>query len=417
MDIVTEVATDDYVPHKLDEIVDAKDDSSGPLTVGIELEFLVPFVDHNVADPTPNVEQLLFRNSESPPDGPIREIDNQLLDVLREVDDLEVHHMDDDEYQPPHGNVPFYDAWRLGHDSTVQYSSKIGWSLRYQWLGCELSSAIMSEDEYDEKITDVISMLRTTRVHLNETTSVHVHVGRGDEAFSLLTLKKFATLYWLTETVIMKLQHPSRQRNKYCYLLTECSNLASIELLLLGAELRDAETEASYQEMSEFVPIAMPGLSVVQRAQIRRIWSFNTIENLALAMQGNRSLVPSDRVCYERGALGFKRFLPAGKSGGNTQTFEWRQMAGCLDVGHILRWVRLTLAFTNFCRLSKVETYQGLLATIINHGGTYTEKELVEDLGLAEEASFFKDKAVVYAGGMEDYFEGQSSGNLFVPPM
>ncbi|KAI8626451.1 putative amidoligase enzyme-domain-containing protein [Xylariaceae sp. FL1651] len=398
----------EYIP-KLDDIIEAYDDSEGNLTCGVELEFLIASVESRDPDPHPELSQRVYKPTEYLPPDYKRDILEQVLETLQQqLEEIPFRLTDDDDFHPPHDNVPIYDAWRLGLDVTVRKTEGVPIG-PYTWVNCELSSVVMGPNEYAKQIQDVCRVLATLRVHLNESTSVHVHVGRGDEPFSLLTLKKFATLQWLTERVLLELHHPSRLNNKYCYRLNKCSQLATKSQAALSAEERNLD-EKGVDQMDKFVPM---GLTKLRHSQIRHIWGCKTIQEVALLMQGDREKIPSSRAMFERGAVGFQRFLPAGKSGGNLQTFEWRQMSGSIDAKHINQWVKTCLAFTDFCRLSNPATFKKLIEKVIQKGKSYTGFELLRDLGL--ETQLFKEKVERYSED-QGFFEGDKEGNLFVSP-
>lgn len=55
----------DFIP-KIDEMIEADDDSTGTLTCGVELEFLIPSIDRMAEDPDPDItKQVLYRSTGS----------------------------------------------------------------------------------------------------------------------------------------------------------------------------------------------------------------------------------------------------------------------------------------------------------------------------------------------------------------
>ncbi|KAI0477363.1 hypothetical protein GGR56DRAFT_673757 [Xylariaceae sp. FL0804] len=396
---------------KLDEIIPADNDEAGTLTCGVELEFLVAYVRLGTPDPSPEDSRILYRAT--PYDPIARGLDPHMIQQLKLETGLPFRHADDDVFYAPHDNVPVYDAWRLEHDPSLEGTEMFHPFLH--WAGCEISSTVMSsQQEYTEKIHKVVRAIRGQfRVSLNKTTGIHVHVGRGDEPFSLLTFKKFASLYWVTERMIMDLQHPSRANNHYCFLLTACSELAtkSAAQFVQEENILDAAGLERIGTMEEWVP---EDFGLLKTGQLRRIWSCASMEELALLLQGNAERVPFRTSL--RGAVGFQRFLPAGKTGGNIQTFEWRQMAGSLDARHICHWVRFTMAFTDFARHSCASRFRELVSKAGQRQGPYTGLELMQDLGLIKEAEFYANKIHVYEHD-RGFFEGAISGEYFVSPM
>ncbi|KAI3320338.1 putative amidoligase enzyme-domain-containing protein [Xylariaceae sp. AK1471] len=368
---------------KIDEMIEAPDDSEGTLTCGVELEFLVPSINWRAPDPDPDVDQYVCRSVLSSQGDITGEVRDQVLETLQQIDDVPFSLSNDDAFYPPHENVVIYDSWRLGRDGSVSKHGDVGLAEGpYHWTSCELSSVVMGPDEYSKQIEDVCRVLRSFRIHLNESTSVHVHIGRGDEPFSLLTVKKFSTLYWLTEKAILELHHPSRQNNKFSFHLTKCSVLASKSQATLDRDEQGLNDEGLLT-MDDYVP--KTGLTEFRYSQLRRIWGCKNIE---------------------------ERFLPAGKSGGNIQTFEWRQMSGSLDADHINQWVKFCMTFTNFCRLSDKPTFNKFAETVIQKGEDYTGMELLKALNI--NIQIFEHMLTVWSEN-PGFCKDNKGKELFVP--
>ncbi|RYP72008.1 hypothetical protein DL771_004477 [Monosporascus sp. 5C6A] len=430
-----ETLCEQETPEKYDDVIAAVDDTLGGLTVGFELEVLFPALRYGVPDPHPFEHGAIYEEGSADEDIPRHEFEPP-DDFEDKFDRWLVHHLQremsngdefrtekNDLYYPPHNNVPRYDTWRLTKDASLSYDngnpSKASSRLGYAWMSREITSEVLSSETdgnannsttYAAKITSICGALRRVRVHLNETTSVHVHVGRGDEAFSLRTVKKFPALLWLTDAGLLGLQHPARRENEHCRLVTLESVLAAKTVEELRRENsplggRAGDDDVVEAQMLEYLPTL--GTENILGAQLRRIWGADGVEELARLMKcSERTAV------YERGSVGFTRFLPAGKTGGNTHTFEWRQMAGCLDPQAIIRWAGVCIGFTNFARLSDAATYKTLVTTIIQRGGTFTGLDLLEAFGLQPEACCFRQQVADYERGHLDLFEGQIAPTL-----
>ncbi|KAI0441432.1 hypothetical protein F4803DRAFT_552100 [Xylaria telfairii] len=399
-----------YIP-KIDEMIEAHDDREGNLTCGVEIEFLVPSISSDAEDPDLDIkDQHVFRSSSNEELIP-RDVRNQLLETLQQqLEDIPFRATEDDDFYSPHDNVVIYDTWRLGRETTVSKNSGSGPAKGpYHWTDCELTSAVMNSDNYAQEIKDVCRVLKTIRIHLNKSTSVHVHVGCGDEPFTLLTVKKFAMLYWLTERPILELHHPSRLNNKYSFRLNNCSVLANKSQAILEEEEKRSLGGAQ-DTVAEYVPEG--GLSKLRQAQLRRIWACSSIQEVAKLMQSARDKIPLSRAAHKRGSVGFQRFLPAGKTGGNIQTFEWRQMSGSIDADHINQWVKACIVFTDFCRFSDRATFKGLMENVIERGKKYSGIELLESLGI--DTRIFKDMLDMWSQD-PNFCEDHKGRKLFVP--
>lgn len=229
---------------KYDEIIESPDDGSGPLTFGIELEFLVPYLRKGVDDPDPYDKRPPIRYQRRDDLAP------QFLEVLRaSAPEIPFRYVIQEAGAEDDG-PPNYDEWRFLRDSSVRFARKT--EIDYYWSGREITSVVMRADDpdfYTKSITSVCRAIRSTRVHLNASTSVHVHVGRGEEAFSLVTMKKFASLVWLVDEMLLKLHHPSRHENRHCGLIKTSSILGTINS---KTPAPIGETDA--QQMDEFIP-------------------------------------------------------------------------------------------------------------------------------------------------------------------
>ncbi|KAI1777357.1 putative amidoligase enzyme-domain-containing protein [Hypoxylon cercidicola] len=412
---------DEYQPaiSKFDQIIETPDDRNGPLTFGIELEFLVPVMEgHFWADPHPQDGRPLFRYhcesnvyADSDSQKLIRDVDDQIRDALEKACDIRFRHERDDILHEPHDNVPHYDAWRLVKDDTVEFKAgSFGGQKAYAWLGKEITSDVMRCDDltfYTKRIRDICRAIRTTRVHLNDTCGVHIHVGHGDESFSLITMKKFSTLILLVDELLLNLHHPSRHNNSYCEALDRLSfvKLRSMKSFLEVERIRLCKAQS--QQMNEFIPTC---LSTVQTK--RTMQGARDIEELAEIM-GNHTYLPS-----ERGSVGFRRFLPAGKTGGNTHTFEFRQMAGCLDPDPIIHWVKVCTTITDFARLSSPQQYKSLLEKIVDTRSPFSGFDLLLALDLVQEEQYFRQKVQAWGKDMElGFYEGEEEGRLFLSEM
>lgn len=252
---------------KFDEIIETPDDSKGPLTFGVELEFLVPIIENNSwSDPHPQDGRDAFRH-DCEADVHWLDLDHEWLNenfhdsirrALEKTCDICFRLSIEDIFHEPHDNVPFYDVCRLTEDATVKFEARHFTDHKaYEWRGMEVTTDVMRCDDatfYRQRIKDVCRSIRSVRVHLNETCGVHVHVGHGDESFSLVTMKKFSTLIFLVDELLLDLHHPSRRHNEHCKLLKYSSFVHKLTLEELMADGRVYLSSAQREEKNKFVP-------------------------------------------------------------------------------------------------------------------------------------------------------------------
>ena len=93
-------------------------------------------------------------------------------------------------------------------------------------------------------------------------------------------------------------------------------------------------------------------------------------------------------------------------------------MAGSLDPEHILQWTQVCIGIVDFARNSDASGFRKQISKFLHPtpGSPYGGAEILEDLGLVKEATFFRAKADAYKKGDLKYFTGHKN-TLFVPPM
>lgn len=194
------------------------DDLSGRLTFGVEIEFLCPVVPQDTHDPHAYRDHRRVAH-----DFAGRGEGEYIFEALQKwAPSVEVR-----PWHMWHDGITF-DRWFFRPEESARLGRSEPLGALYKTDGCELSSEVLwAGDAINKvKIRDVCAAIRSERVLLNDTTSVHVHVGRGKLGFSLLTIKKLTSLLWIVDDALMSLQHPSREESKYCQKITKYSNLA-----------------------------------------------------------------------------------------------------------------------------------------------------------------------------------------------
>lgn len=373
----------------LDGIIATDSDRNGSLTLGIELEFLVPGLKPGRQDTNPLDARPLFHIEDYDHYEYPDYLNEFILPTLQDIKGIKVREETQDKFIQPHDNVPRYNVWRLINDISAKPGDDLKYS-PYEWVGKEVTSEILmaNNPEYEEKIKDMCHAIRNCRVHLNTSTGVHVHIGRGDNGLTLRTVKRIATLIWLVDTQLLSLQHPSRWDNKHCQSLRKMSKLAHCTDPSPGCSGFDlAETEPeNATELRDNIPNDLPDFLMTK---ISKVWATKDLESLAHLMSNtNDANARNPMRSAIRGTVGFRRFLPAGKTGGNINTVEFRQMAGSLDPNHISRWIRVCVHLMDFARLSNNKDFCSLVAKAARNGPRYSALDLLRDIGLDSEIDF-----------------------------
>ncbi|KAK8131550.1 hypothetical protein PG984_007988 [Apiospora sp. TS-2023a] len=406
----------------LDDPIMALEDRQGVLTFGVEIEFLMPVIEGAKEDPHPEEPREVLRVSECNPNNYewITELSQFLLKSLRKIPNLAVAGEEGDEYVAPHDNVLKYDHWRLIQDSSVQMATKPGYPgsrfPAYQWDGKEITSEVLSSTDPDRvrKVTEVCRVVRSHRVHLNEKTSVHIHVGRGDDGFTLLTVKKVITFLWFADLKLFDLHHPSRRNNLYCLPISEYSRLTEVDHTGIMGTVDPEGLNQMAQHVPEIIENMNGGAYRNKYIQLKQMWGCDQVIEVAYSMLIKKTAI---NVVQPRGSVGFRRFTPQGKTGGNTNTFEFRHMAGSLDPDSILHWADVCIGIVNFARNTDASTFRDQISKFLHPPAVYGGAEVLEDIGLAKEAKFLRTKARSYKKDDFKFLQEGDKDTFFVPPM
>ncbi|KAI0400275.1 hypothetical protein F4802DRAFT_602177 [Xylaria palmicola] len=346
----------------------AADDSGGSLTYGVELEFVLAAIPKGKEDPDPDITDLHLCRSESGKYWACQmEVFPKMLEYLRaRLPGLQFTHWKNESLIAFHGVVlqgaePKYDTWRLMTEYSISKDGEDDDEI-YQWVPMELTSPIMNEENYEAQVKQVCDVLKTIRINLSSSTSVHVHVGRGDDPFRSV----YSSLH---------ISENKKFLARDFALLPDYLNQPSQQHLNAEAASRDQEVE---------------GLMTMMMA----------------------SHVPEDWTFCTRGSVGFSRFQSgSGMVSGNFQTFEWRQMFGSFDAAHINAWVKVCMKFTDFCRLSTADEFKAAVTSVLALGEGYTGIRLLEDL-LKVDTEIFRTKMSQWESN-PDFCKDRTGRKLF----
>jgi hypothetical protein len=223
----------------------------------------------------------------------------------------------------------------------------------YKWFGAEIRSPIMDYDNprSHETLRTVCKTLRDTlRIHkpmAGISTGLHVHIGQP-AGWTLLHLKKFATLWHLLEPSLYKLHRRDREQNLWCVPVGQNCNLAryvffqELRYDQYAATTTGPPRKAYERQMVSHLPqIDSPRLE----EYFVNIWQYQTINDLRDAMNGATGLESGMRWQVSGDKLSLR---PDGPS--KIQTLELRMMQGTMDADHIWRWASLLERVVVFAR-------------------------------------------------------------------
>lgn len=122
-------------------------------------------------------------------------------------------------------------SWEVDHDFTVKPPNSIE-TQTYDWFSVEVRSpAMWYGPGMLTQVRRVCETLTNTfRTNVNEICGLHLHVGQGNNGFSVATLQQLMGLLWAFDTQIYSI-HPLRRRSqsvaaKWCLGLRADSMLA-----------------------------------------------------------------------------------------------------------------------------------------------------------------------------------------------
>ncbi|KAI1100239.1 hypothetical protein F4804DRAFT_336462 [Jackrogersella minutella] len=418
-----------------------------PITYGVELQFLVPVLIKGKPDPHPNDIRYYFIVDKGAKYLDIsRLVTDSILRLIRETAQVPVWTYMGPPY-PDRGTLMGMDSESRAISSTEAYAQWVvttaenllpqndPFANNYAWVGVKVKSNKRNSSfpSHFDQIGRVIAALRSTfRMRLAPTTSLMIHVGEvwrdpmsheGGPRF----LRVFCTLWWFLERHIQNLAHPSRHAHPDCQSLRDKSRLARMppDKLKEGG-MDDMSFAHFYQQMHFILPITT--LNPLEIQQIESIWRGKNAKEITQKMLvpilqwvtmtsgdlvGKRAALPT----YGRGSVGFQGFcegalhyIPLRHNDGHTGTIEFRSMESSLDPFLIVNWLAVVTRLFDFARRGNTADIMGIISRSQVRDGSYTAIHLLQDLGLPEQARYFKDKI---ANHSEDCVERLDT--LFVP--
>lgn len=201
-------------------------------------------------------------------------------------------------------------------------------------------------------VSKVLSRVKALPTYVNYTCDVHVHVGRCDGvAFTLPTLKKLATIFWLAEPVLRSVRNPHSpnfsnaytwgfEQRRYSRLALALDKKSSPtdsvtigeEMLMrvrAGSGMRHEEDEDWRKYMGG------TGNAAFRNEALRAIWQTASAQELGLLLSGSQR---------EHRRLGFNFSAFGGedeRSRTNPRTVEFRILEGTLQEELVQGWLQI----------------------------------------------------------------------------
>ncbi|CAK7245855.1 MAG: hypothetical protein STHCBS139747_007459 [Sporothrix thermara] len=201
-------------------------------------------------------------------------------------------------------------------------------------------------------VSKVLSRMKTMPTYVNHTCDVHVHVGRCDGvAFTLTTLKKLATIFWLAEPVLRSVRNPhspnfnndytwgfdQRRYSRLALALEKRSSPA--DDVLIGEEMLlrvRSSSGAGHEECEDWAKyMDGTGSDAHKNEALRAIWLTTSARELGLLLSG-----PQRK--YRRLGFNFSAFGGEDeRSRTNPRTVEFRILEGTLQEDLVQGWLQI----------------------------------------------------------------------------
>ncbi|KAJ8114785.1 hypothetical protein ONZ43_g4819 [Nemania bipapillata] len=238
----------------------------------------------------------------------------------------------------------------------------------YKWFGAEIRSSVLDYDNPNtlQTLRRVCGSLRQVmRIHKPMAqigSGLHVHIGQ-QAGWTLLQLKKFATLWHLIEPSMYRLHRRDREQSNWCTTMTDQTSLARniFHQDRNSIRYRPTTTGPMYlfytNQISQYLPqIPTPLLE----DYFTCIWQFDRINDLNDAMRSG-----TYRETCLRWRLSGEKISDA-SSTYRTQTMEFRMMQGTFDADHVWRWASVLERLVVFCRDSPPDVYKDAIENLLN---------------------------------------------------
>ncbi|KFY85565.1 hypothetical protein V500_08299 [Pseudogymnoascus sp. VKM F-4518 (FW-2643)] len=225
----------------------------------------------------------------------------------------------------------------------------------YRWHSVEvISPALYFRPESLTQIRVACATITTQfRVVATRTTGLHVHVGDGENGFSVGTLRNLIALLWGFEPQLQTL-HPSHRRTE-----TWCMPLR-------------IDTKYAWSHPKWTISTFLEDLFSSE---------FGTVEALVRVFD----VCAGDRCAVEFSNLDDP--MVAVK-----QTIEFRAHSGTLDGDEVVMWVKTVVGLVEWVRGADSDQLMSLMALAEAGNDEFGVTSLLEILGLREQAEFYKER-------------------------
>lgn len=202
--------------------------TQSPITFGVELEFLVPFLLDHEDDPLDAAgtddKRPVTRVSET--HLAFSAVQVAIYDLLKKHNfPVQISPEASSTLDKGKSGVHLPRYWSVDSDVSVVERRK---AFGYEWVAVELRSPVLTTTSEDHKhVAQVVKLLRKHfRVRVNQTTGFHVHIGMGAEPLPPRVVYRMAQILWCADGMLSGLHPPERVLGTHAASIRHTSHLA-----------------------------------------------------------------------------------------------------------------------------------------------------------------------------------------------
>ncbi|KAK4197139.1 hypothetical protein QBC40DRAFT_334310 [Triangularia verruculosa] len=216
----------------------------------------------------------------------------------------------------------------------------------YTWASAEICSPKMlaKDAKTRDRVQKVLKALMSNhRLVINGSCDTHCHLGRVDDRpYALSTLKRLATILWVSEPILRSTRDPKSPNYENIYSwgfeLVKHSRLAKrlegLDGMLSGDLVATGAHDIPDRQIARAV-CGQKSVSAENLTAFREIWKRTSHEELGKLLSGDTRM-------HRRLGFNFSAFgLEDERARTNPRTIEFRFMEGSTDIDMVLGWLTI----------------------------------------------------------------------------
>ncbi|KAK4170531.1 hypothetical protein QBC43DRAFT_283133 [Cladorrhinum sp. PSN259] len=376
------------------------------VTVAIEVKYIFPFLAPDAVDPAPHDPRPIQRVPDPSNPSAISGLANAL--IAQTIRSVAGEPAVTSEVIKANGKKErhFWDSHWIVKKAGSPEPRENELSIEgYVWTTVEIISHkyLATDPGTRDRIKGVLNtLLSSYRVVANYTCDTHIHLGREDnQAFTLETLQRLATLAWPAEKTLRSIRDP--KSNNYHNIWTWGFETTNSRLGVAVSGVTGSATDLILTQDGLGIPdaqivraiAAQPSMPARELKIFQEIWKRDSHRSLGKLLSGKYRR-------YRRLGLNFSMFgLEDNRSRINPRTMEFRFMEGTIDASLAANWVVICARIVELAVLRSDDRYERSLRGVLQRIGNGTSqlsagkergaqmgqefRELMEDLGVPKD--------------------------------